>query len=144
MSTLENYINGRFVPTRAGRTREYLNPATNEVLGVATESDTSDVDAAIMAARQAFDEGPWATTPAGERAARLFKVADLIEAHAEELAKLDTLNNGKPLREARYDAADAAGVPNVYWLTAEDNYAGRMLYDRVGAKSPFIRYNRKL
>ncbi len=114
MSTLENYINGRFVPTRAGRTREYLNPATNEVLGVATESDTSDVDAAIMAARQAFDEGPWATTPAGERAARLFKVADLIEAHAEELAKLDTLNNGKPLREARYDAADAAGCFRYY------------------------------
>lgn len=114
MSTLENYINGRFVPARAGRTREYLNPATNEVLGVAAESDTFDVDAAIEAARQAFDEGPWATTPAGERAARLLKLADLIESHAEELAKLDTLNNGKPLREARYDAADAAGCFRYY------------------------------
>ena len=51
---------------------------------------------------------------------------------------------GRALIEAVYDAADRAGVPNVYWLTAEDNYAGRMLYDRVGAKSPFIRYNRKL
>ncbi|MBN8710008.1 MAG: aldehyde dehydrogenase family protein [Verrucomicrobia bacterium] len=114
MSTLENYINGRFVPARAGRTREYLNPATNEVLGVATESDASDVEAAIEAARRAFDEGPWATTPAAERAARLLKLADLIESHAEELAKLDTLNNGKPLREARYDAADAAGCFRYY------------------------------
>ena len=51
---------------------------------------------------------------------------------------------GRALIQGVYDAADAAGVPNVYWLTAEDNYAGRMLYDRVGAKSPFIRYNRKL
>ena len=47
------------------------------------------------------------------------------------------------LIEAVYAAADTAGVPTVYWLTAEDNYAGRMLYDRVGARSPFIRYNRR-
>lgn len=50
----------------------------------------------------------------------------------------------RALIEAVYAEADRAGVPNVYWLTAEDNYPGRMLYDRVAAKSPFIRYNRKL
>ncbi|GLK62628.1 GNAT family N-acetyltransferase [Paracoccus kondratievae] len=50
----------------------------------------------------------------------------------------------RALIEAVYEAADAAGVPAVYWLTAEDNYPARMLYDRVAAKSPFIRYNRKL
>lgn len=49
---------------------------------------------------------------------------------------------GRALIQAVYAAADAAGVPTVYWLTAEDNYAGRMLYDRVGTRSPFIRYNR--
>lgn len=49
---------------------------------------------------------------------------------------------GGALIRAVYAAADTAGVPSVYWLTAEDNYAGRMLYDRVGLKSPFIRYNR--
>lgn len=49
---------------------------------------------------------------------------------------------GRALIQAVYGAADAAGVSDVYWLTAEDNYAGRMLYDRVGIKSPFIRYNR--
>lgn len=49
----------------------------------------------------------------------------------------------RALIEAVYAAADAAGVPTVYWLTAEDNYAGRMLYDQVGARSPFIRYNRR-
>ncbi len=51
---------------------------------------------------------------------------------------------GRALIEAVYAAADQAGVPAVYWLTAEDNYAGRQLYDRVAVKSPFIRYNRPL
>ena len=50
----------------------------------------------------------------------------------------------RALIEGVYAAADKAGVPSVYWLTAEDNYPGRMLYDRVALRSPFIRYNRKL
>ena len=50
----------------------------------------------------------------------------------------------RALIEAVYATADAAGAPNVYWLTAEDNYAGRILYDRVAAKTPFIRYSRKV
>ena len=50
----------------------------------------------------------------------------------------------RALIEGVYEAADRASVPNVYWLTAEDNYPGRMLYDRVAQRSPFIRYNRKL
>lgn len=49
----------------------------------------------------------------------------------------------RALIEAVYAAADARGVPFVYWLTAEDNYAGRMLYDKVAQRSPFIRYNRR-
>ena len=49
----------------------------------------------------------------------------------------------RALIEAVYAAADAAGTPAVYWLTAEDNYAGRMLYDRVAVKTPFIRYRRR-
>lgn len=50
---------------------------------------------------------------------------------------------GRALIEAVYDAADKAGMPSVYWLTQEFNYTGRMLYDRIGTKTPFIRYNRK-
>ena len=111
---LLNYVNGRFVPAKAGRTREYLNPADNSILGVAADSEASDVEDAISAARVAFDHGPWPWTPAAERAGKLFKLADLIEANAEELARLDTLNNGKPLREARFDAADAAGCFRFY------------------------------
>jgi betaine-aldehyde dehydrogenase len=112
--TLLNYVNGRFVPSCAGRTREFFNPADNSVLGVAADSEASDIEDAISAARVAFDHGPWPWTPAAERAGKLFKLADLIEANAEELARLDTLNNGKPLREARFDAADAAGCFRFY------------------------------
>ena len=114
MAPLLNYINGRFVPARSGRTREYLNPADNSVLGEAAESEAVDAEEAITVAREAFDEGPWPWTPAAERAAKLFKLADLIEANAEELARRDTLNNGKPLREARFDAADTAGCFRYY------------------------------
>ena len=81
---------------------------------MAADSEASDVEDAITAARLAFDEGPWPWTPAAERAGKLFKLADLIESNAEELARLDTLNNGKPLREARFDAADAAGCFRFY------------------------------
>jgi betaine-aldehyde dehydrogenase len=114
MKPLLNYINGRFTAARAGQTRPYRNPADNSILGEATESDAADVEEAISAARAAFDEGPWPNTPAVERAARLFKLADLIEKNAEEFARRDTLNNGKPLREARFDAADTAACFRYY------------------------------
>ena len=109
MKTGLNYINGKWTAARSGATRDVLNPANNEMIGLVTESDAADVEVAIDAARAAFDEGPWASTRGPERGAKLFKLADLIEQHAEELAHLDTLNNGKPLREARGDVADSAG-----------------------------------
>lgn len=114
MDPLLNYVGGKFVPARDGRTREFINPADNSPLGSATESDACDVETAICAARAAFDDGPWPWTPAPERAAKLFKLADLIEANAEEFARRDTLNNGKPLRESRADAADAAACFRYY------------------------------
>lgn len=114
MKTLPNYVAGKFVLAQSGRTREIFNPTDNSVLAIATESDAADVEVAIQCARKAFDEGPWSSTPAGERAAKLFKLADLIEAHAEELARMDTLNNGKPLREAQFDVADASGCFRYY------------------------------
>jgi betaine-aldehyde dehydrogenase len=112
--TLQNYINGKFVPAADGATRPFHNPADNSVIGEAAESSAIDAQRAIEAARRAFDEGPWPWTPAAARAEKLFKLADLIEARAEEFAVLDSRNNGKPLREARFDAADAAGCFRYY------------------------------
>ncbi len=114
MQMLKNYIGGKFVAAQAGGTREFHNPADRSVLGVATDSGVEDVEEAISAARGAFDEGPWARTSGASRAAVLFKLADLIDGDADELVRRDTLNNGKPLREARYDVADAAGCFRYY------------------------------
>ncbi len=111
---LENYINGTFIPALSGATREFFDPADNSVLGEATESGVEDVELAVRSARTAFDEGPWSATTAFERAAKLFRLADLIERDADELARRDTLNNGKPLREAKSDVTESAACFRYY------------------------------
>jgi betaine-aldehyde dehydrogenase len=111
---LKNYIAGRFIHAQDGATRPFLNPADNAPLGEAAESSVADMQSAIEAARKAFDEGPWPRTPAQERAARLFKLAAVIESRSAQLAELETRNNGKPLREAEFDVADAAGCFRYY------------------------------
>jgi betaine-aldehyde dehydrogenase len=85
VAPLRNYINGRFVASKSGRTRPYLNPADNSVLGTASDSDAEDVEEAVNAARESFDRGPWPWTPAAERAGKLFKLADLVESIGREL-----------------------------------------------------------
>jgi len=114
MPTGKMYIDGEFVVSESGQTREVLNPATNAVIGVVADATEKDAERAVGAARAAFDTGPWPNMRATERASYLFKLADLIEKNAEELARLDVLNNGKPMREARFDSADAAGCFRYY------------------------------
>lgn len=114
MKTLLNHINGKWVAAKSGATRDILNPSDNKVIAKATDSAAHDAEAAITAARKAFDQGPWGRSTGPERAEKLFTLAALIDKHAGELAKIDTENNGKPLREATYDAADAAGCFRYY------------------------------
>ncbi|MBT2647175.1 aldehyde dehydrogenase family protein [Bacillus sp. ISL-34] len=111
---LKMFINGEWVNSTSGEKRDVLNPATEEVIAKAAEGTQEDVDAAVEAAKYAFYEGGWWGTPAVERARILFKIADKIEEKAEELATLETLDNGKPLREARYDIADSAACFRYY------------------------------
>lgn len=112
--TLLMYIDGEWTAASDGGTRPIYNPATGQVVAYVAEGTGADAERAIRAARQAFDEGPWAETTALERAALLFKLADAIDANAAELATLETLNNGKPLRESEYDMADAANCFRYY------------------------------
>ncbi len=114
MKTLSMFLNGAWVEAAEGGTREIFNPASNEVIAHAAEGGESDAELAIQHARKAFDEGPWPQMRAPERASYLFKLADLIERQAEELATLETQNNGKPLREAKFDVADAAACFRYY------------------------------
>ncbi|MGA2355247.1 MAG: aldehyde dehydrogenase family protein [Terriglobales bacterium] len=99
-------INGKWVNAASGKTFPTYNPATGEVLAHVAEGDRADIDAAVKAARRAFDSGPWSRMTASERGRLIWKLADLLEEHVEELATLETLDNGKPLSVAR-----AADVP---------------------------------
>src|SRR5208283_1499977 len=90
-------INGKWVAPKSGKTFETINPATEEVLALIAEGDKADVDEAVKAARKALEEGPWPSMGPHQRAKLMFKIADLIDQHTDELAELETLDNGKPL-----------------------------------------------
>jgi aldehyde dehydrogenase (NAD+) len=94
-------INGKWRDSQSGKTFETINPATEEVITQVAEGDAADIDLAVKAARKAFESGPWRTMDARDRGRLLNKLADLIESHSDELAELETLDNGKPISESR-------------------------------------------
>src|SRR5688572_25818262 len=97
----ELLIGGRWRGAQSGRTFDSFNPATKAKLATVAAAGRADADIAVQAARAAL-EGPLAALKVSERAKLLWKLADLIETHADEFAVLETLDNGKPVREARY------------------------------------------
>ena len=99
-------IDGHWTDAASGKTFSTYNPATGDVLAHVAEGDRTDVDRAVAAARKAFDSGPWRRLTASERGRLIWKLADLLEAHVEEFAQLESLDNGKPISVAR-----AADVP---------------------------------
>jgi aldehyde dehydrogenase (NAD+) len=101
-------INNRWVPSESGKTFATINPATGEEICQIAEADAADVDKAVHAARRAFEHGPWRKLPASERGRMLHRLADLIEKHADELAALESLDNGKPVSIAK--AVDVAAT----------------------------------
>ena len=101
------YIGGRFVPSLSGKTFETVNPANERRLAMVAEGGEADIDAAVAAARKAFDRGPWPRMRPAERAKVLNRLADLVQAHAEELAEIDTLDSGLMITVTR---AGAGGI----------------------------------
>jgi aldehyde dehydrogenase (NAD+) len=100
-------INGKWVDAASGKTFPTINPSTGEVITQVAEADSADVDKAVVAARAAFDQGPWRKKlSASARGVLMNKLADLIEKNKEELAELESLDNGKP-----YQVALAADLP---------------------------------
>jgi acyl-CoA reductase-like NAD-dependent aldehyde dehydrogenase len=120
-------IGGAWVEAASGRTFDTRNPATGAVLARVAEGDAEDIDRGVRAARGAFDDGPWPRLRPHDRERVLLRVAELIETHAEELAQLESLDNGKPITESRAgDIPAAAQVFRYYagWpskLTGETN-----------------------
>jgi phenylacetaldehyde dehydrogenase len=100
------FINGQWTDAASGKTFETPNPATGATLANVAEGDAEDIDRAVRAARAAFDEGPWGRITPSERGRIIWRIGDLILEHAEELAQLESLDNGKP-----YAVALGADVP---------------------------------
>ncbi len=97
MPTEQVFIGGQWQPPASGETYETINPATEEVSARVARGDERDIDRAVQAARRAFDQGPWPRLAAAERARILWKLADLILANLDELARLESINTGKTL-----------------------------------------------
>ena len=102
------FIGGKWLPAASGKTFDTIHPATEEVIAQVAEGDKADIDLAVDAAREQFDGGEWSRMNARERGRLMYNLADLLEEHAEELAGLETLDNGKPIRDSR-----AADIPLV-------------------------------
>lgn len=105
-------INNQWVDAVSGKTFPVYDPSTGEVIAQVAEGDSKDADLAVKAARKAFEHGPWRKMTASERGRMIWKLADIIEQHTEELAQLESLNNGKPITVAR--AADLPLVVDMF------------------------------
>ncbi len=108
VSATKLLINNRWVPSESGKTFATVNPSTGEEICQIAEADAADVDKAVNAARRAFEHGAWRKIPASERGRLLHRLADLIEKNADELAALESLDNGKPVSIAK--AVDVAAT----------------------------------
>ena len=99
-------INGQWQDAASGKTFDVVNPATEKVIGQVAHGEAADIARAVQAARQAFESGPWQKMTPSDRGKMIWKIGDLIEKHTEELAQLETVDNGKP-----FAVAQVADVP---------------------------------
>ncbi|HEX3782819.1 MAG TPA: aldehyde dehydrogenase family protein [Pseudonocardiaceae bacterium] len=110
----ELFIGGSWRDAANGGRADVINPFDQRLISTVSDGDAEDTQAAISAARTAFDDGPWPRTPPAERAQLLLRVADLLERDKEEIAATETLDTGKPLVESRIDVDDVASVFRYY------------------------------
>lgn len=124
--------------SESGRTFATVNPSTGEEICQVAEADAADVDKAVHAAREAFDRGPWRTMRASERGRILYRLADLIERNADQLAALESLNNGKPVSIAK--AVDVAKTVACYRYFA--GWADKIHGKTIPIDGEFLCYTR--
>ncbi|CAI0386048.1 unnamed protein product [Linum tenue] len=145
-------INGKFVDAASGRTFQTLDPRTGELIANVAEGDAEDVNRAVAAARKAFDEGPWPRLPAFERQKILLKCADLVDKHNDEIAALETWDNGKPYEQAakvevpmfaRLFRYYAGWADKIHGLTvpADGPYHVQTLHEPIGVAGQIIPWN---
>ena len=146
------FIGGKWVGSASGQTFDTVNPATGETICRVAEGDAADIDLAVNAARKAYESGPWSKMNASGRGRLLNKLADAIEANADELASLETLDNGKPIGES--SAADLPLTIQCYryfagWadknhgqtFPVDGNYFSYTRHEPVGVVGQIIPWN---
>ncbi|KAG6472608.1 hypothetical protein ZIOFF_070082 [Zingiber officinale] len=145
-------INGKFVDSASGKTFPTMDPRTGEVIAHVAEGGIEDINRAVSAARQAFDEGPWPKLTAYERSRIIYRFADLIEKHNDEIAALETWDNGKPFEQAaqieipmlarlmRYYAGWADKIHGLI-VPADGPHHVQVLYEPIGVCGQIIPWN---
>ncbi|WP_337062683.1 aldehyde dehydrogenase family protein [Kineococcus sp. G2] len=139
----ELFIDASWRSAADGGRRDVVNPYDGEVFTTVDEAGPADAEAAVLAARRAFDAGPWPHTPVAERADLLRRVADLLQRDREEIARTETLDTGKTLAESRIDVDDVTEVFRYYAEQAlvevdrtvdvgRDDVVSRVLHHPVG------------
>ena len=132
------YIGGAFGPAASGRRFPVVNPATEDVLAEVAEGDAADVDRAVVAARVCFESDGWRKLAARDRGARLARAADVLERRADEFARLETLQNGKPLFESKIDVAMTVETLRYY-----AGWADKITGDTLPVSGEFFAYTLK-
>jgi len=146
------FIDGKFVPARSGETFEVINPATGEVFAKASAGAAADIDLAVKAARRAFDSGPWSAMNPSVRRNLMWKLADALEKNGDQIAILETLNNGMPLSMARsmvtggaeclrYNAGWAGKINGETPTISAPNHHGYTLREPVGVVGAITPWN---
>jgi phenylacetaldehyde dehydrogenase len=125
-------IDGKWVAAKSGETFSVEDPATEEVIAHVPAGDKADIDAAVAAARRAFEAGPWSRILPGDRSRMVWRLGDLLEQHADEFAELEALDNGKPVTNARRD--DVQGSINMFRYMA--GWSTRLIGETIQVSSP--------
>ncbi|KAF8086773.1 hypothetical protein N665_0613s0041 [Sinapis alba] len=145
-------INGKFIDSASGKTFPTLDPRTGEVIAQVAEGDVEDVNRAVSAARKAFDEGPWPRMTAYERSKILLRFADLVDKHNDEIAALETWDNGKPFEQsskievpmlARVFRYYAGWADKIHGMTVpgDGSHHVQTLHEPIGVAGQIIPWN---
>jgi gamma-glutamyl-gamma-aminobutyraldehyde dehydrogenase len=120
------YVNGKYAQPRSGNTMASINPATGEVLGQVAACNADDVDYAVLKAREAFDRGDWSRLHPSERKQTIIQLVKLMQRHRHELAVMESLESGKPIRECQL-----TDIPETVHCLKWHAEATDKLYDQV-------------
>jgi acyl-CoA reductase-like NAD-dependent aldehyde dehydrogenase len=145
------FIDGAWRDAAGGKTIEVVNPATEDVIAEVASAEQTDVDAAVAAARAAFD-GPWSKLSARERGGLVWKIGERLTERADEIARLETLHNGKPIFESRHIEVPAAAECFQYFagwadkihgetIPVKGNYLTYTLREPIGVVAAIVPWN---